>query len=128
MKEQNHSTGRNPIRRHGMQLQTYRTGKFLEVTGRSILGLVDIYNLLPQDFIDHTDVHEFQRELQGLLKSHAGNGHSDWELLFSPRGPLHMHPLRKLLNGVVSTCGDENITPAVVCKLKRIGIGTLCDE
>ena len=101
-----HMHGRNTKRRHSMQLQTFRKGKFLETTGRSILGLVDIYNLLPQEFIDHTDVHEFQGELQKLLKIQAEKNQIEWETLFSPRLPSHAHPLRRLLNGVVST-GEE---------------------
>ena len=98
--------GRNAKRRHSLQLQTFRKGKFLETTGRSILGLVDIYNLLPQEFIDHIDVHEFQRELQSLLKIQAEKNHMEWEKHFSPRVRLHAHPLRRLINEVVST-GEE---------------------
>ena len=116
----NHMNGRNCKRRHGMQLQSIRHGKFLEVTGRSILGLIDIYNLLPQEFIDETNVHEFQRKLQALLKTHAENNDLEWEMLFSPRVPLHSHPLRRMLNGVAST--DDNVDGTMACDRTNDGV------
>jgi hypothetical protein len=116
----NHTVGRSALRRHNRQLTTYRTGKFLETTAKSIFGLIDIYNLLPQAIVDANDVHLFQAKLQGMLKGEVRKGRSDWETLFSPRHPLHLHPLARLLNGRTtittkdgsSTCDDSGIGDA----------------
>ena len=59
-----------------------------EMVKRSALGLVAIYNLLPDDMKKAADVKNFQRELQSLMKSRAETGCEDWELLLSPRRPL----------------------------------------
>ena len=99
----NHPTGRNNLRRHDKQLLTYRIRSFLESTTNSILGLVDIYNMLPAGIVATEDVHAFQAKLQSIMKvQSATNG--EWENMFSPRLPLHSHPLRRLLNGVSSRC------------------------
>ena len=112
--EGRHPTGRNSLRRHGKQIATFRSGTFLETTTHSILGLVDIYNLLPPAMVDTDNVHTFQAKLQALMKAQtATNG--EWELMFSPRRPLHSHPLRRLMNGVNSTnLGPENEVVAPV--------------
>ena len=105
MKERNstHAHGRNALRRHKWQLQTYRKGNFLQRTRNSIFGLIDIYNLLPIEVVQREEVHSFQTELQALLKVQAGTGELGWEMLFSPRLELHNHPLRRLLNRVSTT-------------------------
>ena len=54
--DSSHPTGRSNLRRHDKQLKTYRRGKFLETTAKSILGLIDIYNMLPQELIDIENV------------------------------------------------------------------------
>ena len=38
--------GREAIRSHNYQLVSFRQGKYLELVSHSVLGLVDIYNLL----------------------------------------------------------------------------------
>ena len=110
----NHPSGRATLRRHNQQIRTYRKGKFLETTSKSILGLIDIYNLLPQEFIDSEDVHSFQTKLQGLLKEEVHRGRRGWESMFSPRHPLHLHPLVVRLNAVNSIqaaeCDPNNVT------------------
>ena len=75
------------------------------MTGKSILGLIDIYNMLPQELVDIEDVHIFQPKLQAILKKHAATNAQNWEALFSPRHILHMHPLVKVLNAVNTTNG-----------------------
>ena len=53
--------------------------------------------------VDTEDVHSLQTELQGMMKGRAcENKTPNWEILFSPRHALHMHPLAKSLNGVVT--------------------------
>ena len=117
----NHANGRNTLRRHNLQLESYRNGSFLERTEHSILGLVDIYNLLPVEVVKHEFVHDFQSALQGILKIHATNAGLRWEELFSPRLALHSHPLRKLLNGVTSICDggweEGNVTDATIATI-----------
>ena len=75
------------------------------MTGKSILALIDVYNMLPQELVDIEDVHTFQSKLQAILKKHAATNAQNWEALFSPRHVLHMHPLVKVLNAVNTTNG-----------------------
>ena len=88
-----HPTGRNTLTRHSFQLMTYRTGKFLDVLGQSVLGLVDIYNLLPQFVVNAPTVKVFQRRVQHMLRTEAESGNDLWHELFSPRKPLWNHKL-----------------------------------
>ena len=81
-------------REHGRQLLEYRVGTHLNVVRRSALGLVTVYNLLPATVVHLEDVKDFQRALQELLKERATEGCEDWAQTFSPRLPLHRHPLR----------------------------------
>ena len=87
--------GRETLKRHDRQLETFRKGNFLEVVPNSILGLVDIYNLLPAFAVDTKHVHEFQRILQGMLTQLAEKRENGWENLFCPRRPLYCHRLRE---------------------------------
>ena len=59
---------------------------------------MDVYNLLPEEVVQATDVHSFQRKLQNILKDAALTGQENWEMIFSPRLPLHLHPLREDLS------------------------------
>ena len=61
---------------------------------RSALGLCKVYNLLPARFVESAPtVKLFQKQLQDLLKSYAGHGFTNWEMLFSPRANDASHPL-----------------------------------
>jgi hypothetical protein len=64
-----------------------------ELVKRSALGLVAIYNLLPERCKRAKQVKDFQRELQNMLKSRAAAGCEDWQKTFSPRISLQRHPL-----------------------------------
>ena len=78
--------------RHNRQLGSYRRGKFLDTTAKSILGLVDVYNMLPHAIIESADVHTFQAKLQGILKRLAGQGEQNWECCFHHGMPyMHTH-------------------------------------
>ena len=81
-------------RKHGRQLKEYRAGTHLNVLRRSALGLVTVYNLLPEALVRLTEVKDFQKALQDLVKTRAREGCDDWHLTFSPRLPLHTHPLK----------------------------------
>ena len=104
----NHPNGRDSFRRHNRQLTTHRRGQFLEILSHSALGLIDIYNLLPQDCVDHEEVSIFQGHLQSLLVIAMQRGTAKWGELFSPRSPLHIHPLRQYRTEILQT--DTMIT------------------
>ena len=86
--------GREADRRHDRQLETHRKGKYLEILGNSILGLVDVYNLLPADIVKGDSVPKFQTGLQDYLKQAAMKGTDGWQKTFSPRLAIYAHPLR----------------------------------
>ena len=79
-------------------------GKFWK---QRLLGLVDVYNLLPQEMVNTDDVRTFQAKLQGMLKDQAIANVQNWENLFSPRHVLHLHPLAKMLNDVATIMGGD---------------------
>ena len=60
---------------------------------RSALGLVDVYNLLPQQVVEQKSVAVMQHELQTLLKFDAAKGDDSWFHTFSLRVPLSERPL-----------------------------------
>jgi len=79
-------------RRHDKQLVDPRQGQFSEQLRRSALGLVAVYNLLPQEVVDVPTVSLFQGQLQAMLRDVAMRC-SSWQELFSPRVPLYRHLL-----------------------------------
>ena len=79
---------------HGKQLKDPRANTHLNSTRRSALGLVAVYNLLPPGTVNNATVKEFQQALQELVKERAAANCEDWAETFSPRVPLHRHPLR----------------------------------
>ena len=88
-----HGTRRSR-RRHDKQLKDPRGPRFSEQLRRSALGLVAIYNLLPQEIVDAPFVSVFQSLLQSMLKDFAVSAVPDWQDLFSPRVPIYRHLLR----------------------------------
>ena len=56
-----------------------------EIVKRSALGLVAIYNRLPESCKQARTVKTFQMELQAMLKARAEGGGSDWQAMLSPR-------------------------------------------
>ena len=114
-----HPRGRSALRRHCCQLESYRVGKFLDVASHSILGLVDVYNLLPPDVVNVRCVHKFQGMLQDIIKKRALRGDFDWENTLSPRLPLHLHPLREFIASSAGDCSvelpvDERAAPMIM--------------
>jgi hypothetical protein len=65
-----------------------------QLIARSALGLVAVYNFLPEDITSAKNVKVFQSGLQSLLKRRAKEGANDWVQTFSPRLPLARRPLR----------------------------------
>ena len=88
--------GREASKCHNKQLMTHRTGKFLDLLSHSILGLVDIYNLLPQYVVDAKDVSDFQKILQKLIMEMASKNELGWQQLYSQRNTLWNNRLRKM--------------------------------
>jgi hypothetical protein len=64
-----------------------------QLIARSALGLIAVYNLLPQNLKEITQVESFQTGLQMLLKQRLEGGCADWKDTLSPRIPLSRHPL-----------------------------------
>ena len=60
-----------------------------------MLGLVDVYNLLPANIVAATDVSMFQTALQKDLIHAAKGVINDWQQLYSPRLAIYAHPLRR---------------------------------
>ena len=71
--------------RHTKQLHNYLVGKYTELLRRSALGLVKVYNALPQEAADSTTVKNFQKWLQDHLKTLAAADVPDWENFFNTR-------------------------------------------
>ena len=109
-------TGRECERRHNRQLVTHRTGNFLEILANSILGLVDVYNLLPGHIVEMNTVSNLQKALQKHLIEMAKINQPGWQNTFSPRLAIYAHPLRKTMrsgNGYVNKiCAATNMTNA----------------
>ena len=85
---------RRTAKRHARQLEDPRKGAFPELLRRSALGLIAVYNLLPEQTVAESTVKDFQSKLQGLLKQRAAAGCENWAETLSPRVPLWKHPLR----------------------------------
>ena len=119
-----------PVRtRHTKQIATHRRGIFLDVVGHSILGLADVYNLLPACVVQAKNVTDFQTLLQQLVKSAAMNNCYDWRSLLSPRVALHSHPLKAWFNWRRTpdvTCKNRgNDATGQVCQLEDDGCANL---
>ena len=80
--------------KHSKHLKKLRTTSSSEVMKRSILGLIAIYNMLPEEVVMCSETSDFQTALQDLVKIRAVAGCDDWKLTLSPRVPLRFHPLR----------------------------------
>ena len=59
---------------------------------RSLLGMIKIYNALPQYIVDLSDIKEFQHELQLLILTRMRT-HNDWIYMFDAMHPFIHHPL-----------------------------------
>ena len=69
--------------RHNRQLHDYEHGSDSRIFQRSIFGLVNAYNLLPQSVVDLKSTHLFQHHLQRALKAAATIDGFAWETLLS---------------------------------------------
>jgi hypothetical protein len=80
--------------RHRRHLVDPRPVYRAHIVSRSALGLIAVYNLLPEGVVAARDVSAFQCALQQLVKSRCRHGCADWVESLSPRVPLATHPLR----------------------------------
>ena len=71
--------------RHQHQLTEHCKGNFLEITRRSLLGLVRVYNFLPSSMVEAKTVKAFQHKLTEHAKSLCMSGFEGWPRTFSPR-------------------------------------------
>ena len=61
---------------------------------KSALGMIRIYNLLPDELVMKLSVKEFQRGLTVLVKNRVVARDSRWKVVLSSRHPfLQFHPL-----------------------------------
>ena len=70
---------------HTKQLHDYVDGTHSELLRNSALGLVRVYNRLPQETIDAKSVSDFQQKLQDELKLMVGENAPCWEYYYSQR-------------------------------------------
>ena len=80
--------------RHSRCLIEWAAGSNLEIMRRSALGMIRVYNLLPEELVDKVDLKEFQRGLTQLVRDRVTAGDHRWRFLLSPRHALfQFHPL-----------------------------------
>ena len=66
-------------KKHNKQLYDWLGEKDTELLRKTVLGLVRVYNKLPQEAVDTRSVKDFQRWLQEKVKREAVRGTEDWE-------------------------------------------------
>ena len=100
--------GREAMKKHDRQIVSHRVGKFLDILSHSVLGLVDVYNLLPQYVVNAPTVSKFQKRLQTLLMEMASTGEAGWKVLYCPRKTLWNNPLRKMSDWCPKTSYEDH--------------------
>ena len=86
----------NPSRTSRVLAEFRNSGNRLEIMRRSLLGLVSVYNLLPESIVQHDSVQEFQSVLQQLMKTCVSTRGVVWFRMCSPGGDFTRHLLREL--------------------------------
>ena len=78
-----------------MQVCSIIDGTQKAIARRSLLGLLDVYNLLPASVVEQCpSVPLFQKALQELVTECAAAGTDGWQRLLSLRQEIYCHPLR----------------------------------
>ena len=80
---------RNPAVQHHMQFKDPIDGTHSNAMGRSVLGLIYSFNMLPCHVVAATSVSSFQRFLQNGIKNGHRRGLGNWESLLRT-GVRHM--------------------------------------
>ena len=79
--------------RHRFQIMEW-PGCNMEIMRRSALGIIKVYNFLPQEVVDKANAKSFQSALTQMLRDRADGGNEQWRLFLSPRYKLFKsHPL-----------------------------------
>ena len=78
-------TTRRQSRLHNRQLYDWLRTRDTELLRRSVLGLVRVYNELPQEAVSLNTVKAFQHWLQNTVKAAARRGAENWENLLNLR-------------------------------------------
>ena len=82
--------------RHSLQLAEWPRERDLEIMRRSALGMIRVYNLLPEPVVKSKELKSFQRGLSELVKDRVRSGDRDWRHLLSTRYRLFQsHPLSR---------------------------------
>ena len=63
------------------------------MVAHSLLGAIDVYNILPDYVVEANNVSEFQNRLQQMLKIGASERHLDWTTMLSNRHLTFRHPV-----------------------------------
>ena len=64
--------------RHSFQIMEWPPGRNLEIMRRSALGMIRVYNLIPQEVVDKADVKSFQSALTQMLRDRVNGGDDQW--------------------------------------------------
>ncbi len=72
---------------------------------RSVLGLVAVYNCLPQYVISSQNVKVFQKKLQQLVVYLAATGHEEWKMSLN-RASLSRSVLPRITEEAVRDLGE----------------------
>ena len=73
---------------HSRQLHDRITPESSEQFRRSIFGVVQCYDCLPQHVVDLPSVKRFQRYFQNVVKVRVVSGHVGWQQIFVEGPPL----------------------------------------
>ena len=71
-------------RRHNLQIIDHCDGSHSDLMRRSVFGMVRVYNLLPQEFVDATTVSSFQHRLTRHVRSSISRD-IHWDCMYSNR-------------------------------------------
>ena len=87
---------RTSSRRHSRQLLDVRSGRRLCMLDRSVLGMIWVYNLLPEEVVAANTVRKFQSHLQSIVRFFCSSAHPHWSFCLSNRLSTVGHPLSLL--------------------------------
>ena len=80
--------------RHDRQVAEWPLGRNLEIMRRSALGMIRVYNLLPQNVVEQVAVKNFQSALTQLVRDRVFAGDHRWRIVLSSRHAFFQyHPL-----------------------------------
>ena len=89
-------TSTRRAQRHSFQIVEWPRERNLQIMRCSALGMIRVYNLLPQEAIEKDDVKSFQSALTQILRDRLNGGDANWRFVFSPRVLIYQnHPLTR---------------------------------